>query len=54
MSENLLRGVAAELNGAPATAARMERMAALFDDTNSRIAAESVQARSFDSSPYGF
>jgi hypothetical protein len=25
MSENLLRGVAAELNGAPATAARTER-----------------------------
>ena len=50
MSEDLLRGIAAELNGAPAAAARTERMAELIGDTNSRVAAESAQTLPFDSS----
>jgi len=54
MSEDLLRGIAAELNGAPAAAARTERMAELIGDTNSRVATESAQMLPFDSSPYAF
>jgi hypothetical protein len=54
MSEDLLRRVADELNGAPETAARIARMATLVSDTNSRIAAEALRSLAFDSSPYGF
>jgi hypothetical protein len=54
MSEDLLRRVAAELNGAPETAERVARAKALVEDTNSRIAAEAVRVLPFDSSPYGF
>ncbi|MEH2473965.1 hypothetical protein V1281_004850 [Nitrobacteraceae bacterium AZCC 2161] len=54
MSEDLLRGIAAELNGAPVTAERVARAKALVEDTNARIAAEALRALPFDSSPYGF
>jgi hypothetical protein len=54
MSEDLLRRVAAELNGAPETAERVARAKALVEDTNGRIAAEALRALPFDSSPYGF
>ena len=54
MDEALLRGIAAELNGAPRAAGRVGRLKTLVEDNNNRIAAESVQSLPFDSSPYGF
>lgn len=54
MSEDLLRRVAAELNGVPGTADRVARFATLVEDTNSRLATKALQVLPFDSSPYGF
>ena len=54
MNEELLRFVAAEMNGAPEASERVARAKALVEDTNSRIAAASIETLPFDSSPYGF
>ncbi|MFA6264165.1 MAG: hypothetical protein WC670_00415 [Pseudolabrys sp.] len=51
MDDELLRRIAAELNGAPETAARAGRSAALVADTNTRIA-EAAGTMPFDSTPY--
>ena len=54
MNENLLHDIAAELNDAPDAASRVLRVAALIEDTNSRIADGAIEMLPFDSSPYGF
>lgn len=54
MSEDLLRRVAADLNGALGAAERAPRMAAQVSDTNARVAAEAVRSLAFDSSPYSY
>ena len=54
MTEDLLRGIAAEMNDAPQAAERVARSMPLVADTNSRVAAEAFNALPFDSSPYGF
>ena len=54
MNEDLLRGIAAEMNDAPETAARVARAKALVEDSNGRIAAAALRELPFDSSPYGF
>jgi hypothetical protein len=54
MSENLLRRIAADLNGAPGAAERAPRMAAQVSDINARVAAEAVRSLAFDSSPYSY
>jgi len=54
MNEDLLRFVAAEMNGAPEAGERVVRTKMLIEDTNSRIAAAAVEIMPFDSSPYGF
>ena len=51
MDDELLRRMAAELNGAPETAARAARSAPLVADANNRIA-EAAKAMPFDSTPY--
>ena len=51
MDDELLRRIAAELNGAPDSAARAGRSAALVAETNTRIA-EAAKAMPFDSTPY--
>lgn len=53
MDEDLLRRVAADLNGVPRTAERAGRLAPLIMDTNARIA-EAARALPFDSTPYAF
>ena len=53
MNEDILRGIAGELNGAPGAAERVARMQTQVEDVNSRVAAEALQLP-FDSSPYGF
>lgn len=54
MSEDLLRRVAAELNGALGAAERAPRMKALVSDINTRVATEAVRSLPFDSSPYSY
>ncbi|MDB5619697.1 MAG: hypothetical protein JWQ24_3935 [Tardiphaga sp.] len=54
MNEDLLRGVAGELNDAPDAASRVARAKAQIEDTNDRIALEAVRSLQFDSTPYGF
>ena len=54
MNEELLRGIAAEMNDAPDAASRVARARALVEDTNGRIATAAIAALPFDSSPYGF
>ena len=54
MNEDLLRLVAAEMNGAPEAGERVARAKMLVEDTNSRIAAAAIETLPFDSSPYGF
>ena len=54
MNEELLRGIAAEMNDAPDAASRVARARPLVEDTNGRIATAAVAALPFDSSPYGF
>ena len=54
MNEDILHGIAAELNGAPQAADRVDRMKTLVHDINDRVAAEALRALPFDSSPYGF
>lgn len=51
MAEDLLKRIAAELNGVPETAARAGRSAALVADTNTRIG-DAAKAMPFDSTPY--
>ena len=52
--DELLRGIAAELNGAPQAAERVARMKAQLEETNGHVAAEALRALPFDSSPNGF
>jgi hypothetical protein len=54
MNEELLRGIAAEMNDVPGAAGRVTRSRPLVADTNSRIANAAIDALPFDSSPYGF
>jgi hypothetical protein len=54
MNEEMLRGIAEEMNEAPDAASRVARAQPLVVDTNSRIAAAAIAALPFDSSPYGF
>ena len=54
MNEELLRGVAAQMNDAADAATRAARAQALVGDTNSRIATAAISSLPFDSSPYGF
>ena len=54
MNEDLLRGIAAEMNETPGAASRVARAAALIEDTNVRIAGAAIDTLPFDSSPYGF
>ena len=54
MNEDLLSGIAAEMNDTPDAASRVARARPLVEDTNSRIAAAAIAALPFDSSPYGF
>jgi hypothetical protein len=54
MNEELLRGIAADMNEAPDAASRVARARPLVVDTNSRIATAAIAALPFDSSPYGF
>lgn len=54
MSEDLLRRIAADLNGALGAAERAPRMAALVGDTNAKVAAEAAHRLPFDSSPYAY
>jgi hypothetical protein len=54
MSEDLLRRIAADLNGVPGAAGRAPRMATQVSDVNARVAAEAVRSLAFDSSPYGY
>ncbi|MBC7583698.1 MAG: hypothetical protein H7316_08105 [Tardiphaga sp.] len=54
MNEDLLRGIAADMNDAADAATRVGRAQPLVADTNSRIAAAAIAALPFDSSPYGF
>jgi len=51
MDDELLRRIAAEFNGAPDSAARAGRSAAIVADTNTRIG-EAAKAMPFDSTPY--
>ena len=54
MNEELLRGIAAEMNDAPGAAERVARAQALVEDTNSRIAEAAIATLPFDSSPYDY
>ncbi len=54
MNEDLLRGIAAELNDAPEAGQRVARAKALVEGVNSRIALAAFDMLPFDSSPYGF
>lgn len=54
MNEELLRGLAADMNDAPDAASRVARARPLVEDTNGRIAAVAIAGLPFDSSPYGF
>jgi hypothetical protein len=54
MNQDLLHNIAAELNDAPDAASRVMRMAALIEDTNTRIGDGAIELLPFDSSPYGF
>lgn len=54
MNEDLLRGIAADMNDAADAASRVGRAQPLVADTNSRIATAALAALPFDSSPYGF
>jgi hypothetical protein len=54
MNEELLRGTALDMNGAPGAAERVARSGPLVEDTNGRIAAVAIARLPFDSSPYGF
>jgi hypothetical protein len=51
MDEDLLRRIAAELNGVPDAAGRAGRSKALVADTNARIA-DAARTLPFDSTPY--
>ena len=53
MDDDLLRRIAADLNGVPDSAARAARSVPLVADTNGRIA-EAAKALPFDSTPYAF
>ena len=54
MNDDLLRGVAAELNQSPGAAGRVPAMSGLVTDINARIAAEATGGMPFDSSPYEY
>ena len=54
MNEDLLRGIASDMNDAPEAAERVARSKPLVADTNSRIAGAAIATLPFDSSPYGF
>jgi hypothetical protein len=54
MNEELLRGIAADLNDAPQAAERAARSLPLVADTNRRIGKAAIATLPFDSSPYGF
>ena len=54
MNDELLRGIAADMNDAPDAASRVARARPLVEDTNGRIAALTIAKLPFDSSPYGF
>jgi hypothetical protein len=54
MSDDLLRRIAADLNGAPGAAGRAPRMAPQVSDVNAKVAAEALRALALDSSPYSY
>ena len=54
MNEDLLRGIASDMNDAPEAAERVARAQAMVVDTNGRIAKAAMDTLPFDSSPYGF
>jgi hypothetical protein len=54
MNEDLLRGIAADMNDVPGAAERVARAKPLVEDSNGRIAAAAIGTLPFDSSPYGF